>query len=149
MSTSTELLFDWTPDEMLEVTLVTDGSFLKTRETLQRIGIASKSTKTLTQTAHILHKRGKYYIVHFKELFALDGRSTSMTVGDAQRRNCIATLLEQWGLVKVVNPALRAGDELMKRELGRLTVLPYDDKESWNIVVKYKIGGAKNHVHSE
>lgn len=144
---TTELLFDWSPDDMVEVKLLTDGSFLTVRETLSRIGIASKANKSLTQTAHILHKRGRYYIVHFKELFALDGRSTTMTVGDAQRRNCIATLLEQWGLVKIVDPAIRATDDIMRRELSRLTVLSYEEKEQWNIIVKYKIGGDKTRNH--
>jgi hypothetical protein len=140
------LNFDWTEDEMLWVTLpkAPDGSesasFLKVRETLSRIGMASRNQNELTQTCHILHKRGKYYIMHFKELFLLDGKSSTLTVGDIHRRDVIATLLDQWGLVKIVDCNKIAFAPMMRKELGRLTVIPYAEKHNWTIKTKYSVG---------
>lgn len=120
----------------LEVILVQPDDFLKVRETLTRIGVASRKDKTLFQSCHILHKQGKYFIVHFKELFALDGKQTDITENDLQRRNTIAKLLTDWGLISVVNPVVL--DDLAP--LSQIKVIAYKDKDEWNLQAKYNIG---------
>ncbi len=126
----------WSQDQMLEVTLNQPDDFLKVRETLTRIGVASRKDKTLFQSCHILHKQGKYYIVHFKELFALDGKKATLINNDIQRRNTIAVLLQDWNLVEVVNASLVEN----KAPLSQIKVLPFKEKTEWNLVAKYNIG---------
>ena len=128
---STELI-----KSMIEVTLKEQEDFLKVRETLTRIGVASRKDKTLYQSCHILHKQGKYYIVHFKELFALDGKPTNFSENDEARRNSITNLLEEWGLIKIVN-----GDTKNNvAPLSQIKILTYEEKGGWNLVTKYNIG---------
>lgn len=137
MTTQTiEPQVNWTPNMMVEVTLNEPDDFLKVRETLTRIGVASRKEKKLYQSCHILHKQGRYYIVHFKELFALDGKHANLTVNDVQRRNRIAHLLSDWGLITVVN------DEsiLDIAPLNQIKVLAYKDKSDWILEQKYNIG---------
>jgi len=126
----------WSPADMLEVTIKQPDDFLKVRETLTRIGVASRKDKTLFQSCHILHKQGKYYITHFKELFALDGKNSSLSVNDIQRRNTITLLLQDWNLIEVVNPTLVED----KAPLSQIKVLPFKEKNEWNLVAKYNIG---------
>ena len=126
----------WSPESMLEVTIKQPDDFLKVRETLTRIGVASRKDKTLFQSCHILHKQGKYYITHFKELFALDGKNSSLSVNDIQRRNTITLLLQDWNLIEVVNPTLVED----KAPLSQIKVLPFKEKNEWNLVAKYNIG---------
>ena len=126
----------WTPEMMVEVLLNEPDDFLKVRETLTRIGVASRKEKKLYQSAHILHKQGRYYITHFKELFALDGKRANLTVNDVQRRNRIVKLLFDWGLVDVVKPDL-IGDIA---PLNQIKVLPYKEKGEWILEQKYNIG---------
>ena len=132
----------WSQDLMLEVTLREPDDFLKVRETLTRIGVASRKERKLYQSCHILHKKGKYYIVHFKELFALDGKSTNISENDLQRRNRISKLQSDWGLISIV-------DELGEDELAPLNqikVLSYKDKGEWTLESKYNIGKKKQAV---
>ena len=126
----------WSSADMLEVTIKQPDDFLKVRETLTRIGVASRKDKTLFQSCHILHKQGKYYITHFKELFALDGKNSTLTENDIQRRNTIALLLQDWNLIDVVNTALVEN----KAPLSQIKVLPFKEKNDWNLVAKYNIG---------
>ena len=126
----------WSPSDMLEVTIKQPDDFLKVRETLTRIGVASRKDKTLFQSCHILHKQGKYYITHFKELFALDGKNSSLTENDIQRRNTITLLLQDWNLIDVVNTTLVEN----KAPLSQIKVLPFKEKSEWNLVDKYNIG---------
>ena len=126
----------WSQEDMLEVTLTQPDDFLKVRETLTRIGVASRKDKTLFQSCHILHKQGKYFITHFKELFALDGKKSTLTENDIQRRNTIALLLQDWNLIDVVNTALVEN----KAPLSQIKVLPFKEKNEWNMVAKYNIG---------
>lgn len=134
---TTELIyFDWTPESMLEVNLLEPDNFLKIRETLTRIGIASRKDKTLYQSCHILHKQGKYFIVHFKELFALDGKEANITIGDVERRNTITKLLQDWGLLTIVNPALAQ----QCVSLSQIKVVAFKEKKDWSLVAKYTIG---------
>ena len=126
----------WSPADMLEVTIKQPDDFLKVRETLTRIGVASRKDKTLFQSCHILHKQGKYYITHFKELFALDGKTSTLSENDIQRRNTIALLLQDWNLIDVVNTALVEN----KAPLSQIKVLPFKEKNEWNLVAKYNIG---------
>ena len=126
----------WSPSDMLEVTIKQPDDFLKVRETLTRIGVASRKDKTLFQSCHILHKQGKYYITHFKELFALDGKNSSLSLNDIQRRNTIALLLQDWNLIDVVNATLVEN----KAPLSQIKVLPFKEKNEWNLVAKYNIG---------
>ncbi len=128
--------YDWTPDSMLEVTLPEPDNFLKVRETLTRIGIASKKDNTLYQSCHILHKQGRYFIVHFKELFALDGKESNITSGDVERRNAIASLLQDWELLKIVVPAKAE----QKASLSQIKVVSFKEKDQWELVAKYNIG---------
>ena len=126
----------WSSADMLEVTIKQPDDFLKVRETLTRIGVASRKDKTLFQSCHILHKQGKYYITHFKELFALDGKNSTLTENDIQRRNTIALLLQDWNLIDVVNTTLVEN----KAPLSQIKVLPFKEKNDWNLVAKYNIG---------
>ena len=122
---------------LVEVKLKEDEDFLKIRETLTRIGVASRKDKTLFQSCHILHKQGKYYITHFKELFSMDGKPSNFTEDDISRRNSIANLLAEWGLVELVNP------EKTKEPvstLSQIKVLPHKEKDEWNLAAKYNIG---------
>jgi hypothetical protein len=128
--------FNWSPDKMLEVTLNQPDDFLKIRETLSRIGVASRKDKTLFQSCHILHKQGKYYITHFKELFALDGKKSTLTANDIQRRNTIALLLQDWNLIDVSDKK-KTED---KAPLSQIKVLPFKEKNEWNLSAKYNIG---------
>ena len=127
---------NWSQDQMVEVYLNEPDDFLKVRETLTRIGVASRKEKKLYQSCHILHKQGKYYIVHFKELFALDGKRANLTVNDVQRRNRIVRLLSDWGLVSVINE-----DSVSDiAPLNQIKVLAYKDKGEWILEQKYNIG---------
>ena len=136
---SVELEVNWSPDQMIEVTLNEPDDFLKVRETLTRIGVASRKEKKLYQSCHILHKQGRYYIVHFKELFALDGKHANLTQNDIQRRNRIAQLITDWGLVSIVNV-----DQVKDiAPLNQIKVLSYKDKGEWILETKYNIGSKK------
>lgn len=128
---------DWTPENMLEVTLNEPDDFLKVRETLTRIGIASRKEKRLYQSCHILHKRGRYYIVHFKELFLLDGKLANLEQNDIERRNTIAVLLSDWGLV---------GLEKLPEQcapMKQIKIIPYKEKNEWELSAKYTIGNPR------
>ena len=131
-----EATINWSPSDMLEVTIKQPDDFLKVRETLTRIGVASRKDKTLFQSCHILHKQGKYYITHFKELFALDGKNSTLTENDIQRRNTITLLLQDWNLIEVVNTSMVEN----KAPLSQIKVLPFKEKSEWNMVAKYNIG---------
>ena len=126
----------WSPEDMLEVTIKQPDDFLKVRETLTRIGVASRKDKTLFQSCHILHKQGKYYIVHFKELFALDGKKATLTENDIQRRNTIAVLLADWSLISIVKKEAAEN----KAPLSQIKVLPFKEKKEWTLSAKYNIG---------
>ncbi|WJZ48375.1 translation repressor [Synechococcus phage DSL-LC02] len=139
MSVVTEPEVKWAPDKMVEVILNEPDDFLKVRETLTRIGVASRKEKKLYQSCHILHKQGKYYIVHFKELFALDGKYANLTVNDVQRRNRIIQLVADWGLVKVPNV-----DKISDlAPLNQIKVLAFKEKNEWMLETKYNIGKKK------
>lgn len=125
---------EWTPELMLEVTLNEADDFLKVRETLSRIGVASRKERKLYQSCHILHKQGRYFIVHFKELFALDGKPTNISINDLERRNTIAGLLEDWDLIKIT------GNNEQKAPLSQIKVLSYREKDEWLLETKYNIG---------
>lgn len=127
-------------DTLLEIKLKAEDDFLKVRETLTRIGVASRKDKTLYQSCHILHKQGKFYIVHFKEMFALDGKPTNFSDEDKGRRNTIAKLLEDWGLVDIVDPAQ---SENPQTPLSQIKILPHKEKSEWTLVQKYAIGKKK------
>ena len=131
-----EEITSWSSSDMLEVTIKQPDDFLKVRETLTRIGVASRKDKTLYQSCHILHKQGKYYITHFKELFALDGKKSTLVENDIQRRNTIALLLQDWNLIEVVNTNMVEN----KAPLSQIKVLPFKEKNEWNLVAKYNIG---------
>ena len=139
MSVVNEVTVNWSPDQMVEVSLGEPDDFLKVRETLTRIGVASRKEKKLYQSCHILHKQGRYYIVHFKELFALDGKRANITVNDVQRRNRIIQLLLDWGLVSVVS-ADKVNDIA---PLNQIKVISYKEKNDWNLETKYNIGKRK------
>ena len=135
----TEPEVKWSTDQMIEITLNEPDDFLKVRETLTRIGVASRKEKKIYQSCHILHKQGRYYIVHFKELFALDGKHANLTVNDIQRRNRIIQLLVDWGLVSIVN-----SDKIQNiAPLNQIKVLSYKDKGDWVLETKYNIGSKK------
>ena len=131
---------EWTPAIMLEVTLNEPDDFLKIRETLTRIGVASRKDQKLYQSCHILHKQGRYFIVHFKELFLLDGKPSNLMLNDIQRRNTIATLLADWGLVTFVT-ADQAKDIAPLRQIK---VIPFKEKTEWQLCPKYNIGNSNN-----
>ena len=135
-SSTVEPTVQWSQDQMVEVTLNEPDDFLKVRETLTRIGVASRKEKKLYQSCHILHKQGKYYIVHFKELFALDGKHANLTVNDVQRRNRISRLLADWGLISVV----KSESVSDIAPLNQIKVLSYKDKGDWILEQKYNIG---------
>ena len=128
--------FNWSPEQMLEVTLNQPDDFLKIRETLSRIGVASRKDKTLFQSCHILHKQGKYYIVHFKELFALDGKKATLVENDVQRRNTIAVLLQDWNLLNIVKQEASTN----KAPLSQIKIIAFKEKGEWNLQAKYNIG---------
>jgi hypothetical protein len=130
------IYYDWTPDSMLEVLLPEPDNFLKIRETLTRIGIASRKEQKLYQSCHILHKQGRYFIVHFKELFALDGKESNITSNDVERRNTVAGLLADWGLLEIVSPSKAEP----KVSLSQIKVVAYKEKNEWDLVPKYNIG---------
>ena len=133
---SGEIEIQWRQSDMVEVVLSEPDDFLKVRETLTRIGVASRKEKKIYQSCHILHKQGKYYIVHFKELFALDGKHANLTVNDIQRRNRIIKLISDWGLVNVINPELVTDIA----PLNQIKVLAYKEKNDWVLEQKYSIG---------
>ena len=136
MTTATDIEVSWTPDQMVEVTLGEPDDFLKVRETLTRIGVASRKEKKLYQSCHILHKQGRYYIVHFKELFALDGKRANLTLNDVQRRNRITQLLVDWELISVIKP-----DQIEDvSPLNQIKVIAYKEKGEWILEAKYNIG---------
>lgn len=136
MSVINEPIVSWTPDMMVEIILNEPDDFLKVRETLTRIGVASRKEKKIYQSCHILHKQGKYYIVHFKELFALDGKHANLTLNDIQRRNRIVQLIADWGLVTLISPE-KITDIA---PLNQIKVLAYKDKGDWILETKYNIG---------
>ena len=136
MTTTVEPEVKWSQDQMVEVILNEPDDFLKVRETLTRIGVASRKEKKLYQSCHILHKQGRYYIVHFKELFALDGKHANLTVNDVQRRNRIVRLLADWGLIDVVK--LDSITDIAPH--NQIKVLAYKDKGEWSLEQKYNIG---------
>ena len=125
---------NWTQEQMLEITLKEPDDFLKIRETLSRIGVASRKERKLYQSCHILHKQGRYYIVHFKELFALDGKETNLSENDIARRNTIANLLGDWGLVEV------KGDSSSVAPLSQIKIISFKEKDEWTLETKYNIG---------
>ena len=142
MSVVQEPEVKWDPSQMVEVVLSEPDDFLKVRETLTRIGVASRKEKKLYQSCHILHKQGKYYLVHFKELFALDGKRANLTVNDVQRRNRIVQLLADWGLIEIVNV-----DTISDiAPLNQIKVLSFKDKGDWILETKYNIGRKKTEV---
>tara|TARA_B100001778_G_scaffold176861_1_gene145469 strand:+ start:4301 stop:4720 length:420 start_codon:yes stop_codon:yes gene_type:complete len=135
----TEEFVQWTEQSMIEVALKEPDDFLKVRETLTRIGVASRKEKKIYQSCHILHKRGKYYIVHFKELFALDGKQTNLSINDVQRRNRIASLLSDWGLLSIITT-----DKIDTiAPLNQIKVLSFKEKGEWILESKYNIGKKK------
>ena len=140
MSVETEI--QWKQTDMVEVILGEPDDFLKVRETLTRIGVASRKEKKIYQSCHILHKQGKYYIVHFKELFALDGKNTNLSLNDVQRRNRIIQLLSDWGLVTIVTPEKIAD----LAPLNQIKVLSFKEKNDWTLESKYNIGRKKTAV---
>ena len=136
MTQTAEPQVTWSQDKMVEIRLNEPDDFLKVRETLTRIGLASRKEKKLYQSCHILHKQGKYYIVHFKELFALDGKYANLTINDVQRRNRITKLLADWGLITILNE-----DSIIDiAPLNQIKVLSYKDKQDWTLEQKYNIG---------
>jgi len=145
MTQTAEPQVHWSQDKMIEIILNEPDDFLKVRETLTRIGVASRKEKKLYQSCHILHKQGKYYIVHFKELFALDGKYANITINDVQRRNRITRLLVDWGLISVVKENL-----IMDiAPINQIKVLPYKDKNDWTLEQKYNIGKKRKNQETE
>ena len=145
MSVVTESEIKWSSDQMVEISLNEPDDFLKVRETLTRIGVASRKEKKIYQSCHILHKQGRYFLVHFKELFALDGKHANLTSNDVQRRNRIAQLLSDWGVVEVLNT-----DQIKDiAPLNQIKVLAYRDKGDWILETKYNIGSKKKKTDEE
>jgi len=145
MSVVQEPEVKWSPEQMVEVVLNEPDDFLKVRETLTRIGVASRKEKKIYQSCHILHKQGRYYLVHFKELFALDGKYANLTINDVQRRNRIAQLLADWGLIGIVDV-----DKIIDiAPLNQIKVLAYKDKSDWILETKYNIGSKKKKTDVE
>jgi hypothetical protein len=136
---TTDIEIQWQQSDMVEVSLAEPDDFLKVRETLTRIGVASRKEKKIYQSCHILHKQGRYYIVHFKELFALDGKHTNLSLNDIQRRNRIIQLLSDWGLIVVVEPE-KIEDVA---PLNQIKVLSFKEKDEWTLESKYNIGRKK------
>ena len=139
MSVVIEPIYDWSPSKMIEVALAEPDDFLKVRETLTRIGVASRKEKKIYQSCHILHKQGKYFIVHFKELFALDGKKANLSVNDFQRRNRIVQLLADWGLVNVISSDMVTDIA----PLNQIKVISFKEKGEWTLESKYNIGKKK------
>lgn len=137
--TADVIYYDWAPESMLEITLPTPDNFLKVKETLTRIGVASKKDRKLYQSAHILHKQGRYFIVHFKELFILDNKDSNISVNDIDRRNAIAILLEDWGLLKIVSRP----NTNTQSVLSQIKIVSYKEKGEWELVPKYNIGNKR------
>ena len=131
-------------NNFIEVTLNEQDDFLKVRETLTRIGVSSRKEKVLYQSCHILHKQGRYYITHFKELFALDGKPSNISENDIQRRNAIAKLLEEWGLIKILNPKLLEDNVA---PLHQIKIISYKEKDDWELIAKYNIGKKPGEEH--
>ena len=129
-------VIEWKPDSMLEVKIKEPDDFLKIRETLTRIGVASRKERKIYQSCHILHKQGRYFIVHFKELFALDGKEANLTDNDIERRNTIAQLLGDWGLIAIINTSVAEN----KAPLSQIKVLSFKEKGEWDLQAKYNIG---------
>ena len=144
MSVVQEPEVKWAPDQMVEVVLGEPDDFLKVRETLTRIGVASRKEKKIYQSCHILHKQGRYFIVHFKELFALDGKHANLTLNDIQRRNRIINLLSDWGLITIIAPESISD----VAPLNQIKVLSYKDKGDWTLETKYNIGKKKKVVQT-
>lgn len=142
MTAIVEPIVNWTPEQMIEVGLNEPDDFLKVRETLTRIGVASRKEKKIYQSCHILHKQGRYYIVHFKELFALDGKYANLTLNDIQRRNRIIQLLSDWGLITVV----KAEKIVDIAPLNQIKVISFKEKGDWILETKYNIGAKKKKV---
>ena len=140
-----ELDNSWNPDNMLEVQLKEPDDFLKVRETLTRIGVASRKDKKLFQSCHILHKQGRYFITHFKELFALDGKEANLTDNDIERRNTIAQLLADWGLIAIINATVAE----KKAPLSQIKVLAFKEKNEWDLQAKYNIGKKSENESTE
>ena len=134
------MTFDWNASDMIEVKLAQPDDFLKVRETLTRIGVASRSERKLYQSCHILHKQGRYYIVSFKELFLLDGKRSDFSENDMQRRNRITKLLSDWGLVEVISP------EMIENlcSMSQIKIIPHKEKAEWELIPKYQIGSKKS-----
>ena len=131
-----DYVVDWSPSDMVEIRFKEDDDFLKIKETLTRMGVASNRDKILYQSTHILHKQGQYYIVHFKELFALDGKPTNLTRVDIERRNAIVNLLQEWKLLTIVKPDLL----VPMGNVGQFKIISFKDKVDWQLVPKYNIG---------
>jgi hypothetical protein len=131
-----DVIYEWSKEKMIEVTLAKPDDFLKVKETLTRIGISSKKEKKLFITCHILHKRGKYYIVHFKELFLLDGKEANLTLEDVARRNKIIALLQEWKLLSVVDNSTITNQSTM----SAIKIVPYREKKDWELISKYQLG---------
>ena len=131
-----DYVVDWSPSDMVEIRFKEDDDFLKIKETLTRMGVASNRDKILYQSTHILHKQGQYYIVHFKELFALDGKPTNLTKVDIERRNAIVNLLQEWKLLTIVKPDLL----VPMGNVGQFKIISFKDKVDWQLVPKYNIG---------
>ena len=131
----------WSPQDMIEIILKEPDDFLKVRETLTRIGVASRKEKKLYQSCHILHKQGKYFIVHFKELFALDGKHANLTINDVQRRNRIIKLLADWGLIAITDDQLDSIQDISS--LNQIKVISFREKKEWILETKYNIGKTK------
>jgi hypothetical protein len=136
-------VIEWKPESMLEVKIKEPDDFLKIRETLTRIGVASRKERKIYQSCHILHKQGRYFIVHFKELFALDGKTANIFINDIERRNTIAQLLSDWGLIELV------GEITAKAPLSQIKVLPFKEKNEWILEPKYNIGKKKEEEVNE
>jgi len=136
-------IIDWDPSDMIEVSLREPDDFLRVKETLTRIGVSSKREEnTLYQSCHILHKQGRYFIVHFKELFLLDGKYSNFTANDRDRRNTIVTLLSDWGLVEIVEERMITSTAPIKQ----IKILPFREKQHWNLQPKYSIGNVKKNI---
>jgi hypothetical protein len=131
-----DYVVDWSPSDMVEIRFKEDDDFLKIKETLTRMGVASNRDKILYQSTHILHKQGQYYIVHFKELFALDGKPTNLTKVDIERRNAIVNLLQEWKLLTIVKPDLL----VPMGNVGQFKIISFKDKVDWQLIPKYNIG---------
>lgn len=134
-----QVYYDWTPESMLEIILKEPDDFLKIRETLTRIGVASRKDKKLYQSCHILHKQGRYYLTHFKELFAIDGKPSDISMNDIERRNAIANLLQDWGLVKLAKPVNVDTNSV----LSQIKIVSFKEKHEWELIPKYQIGNKR------